>query len=188
MGNIKSLWDSWLPISTMDRHHLLRLTVLISAVLCAQLALAARKLPADRARGSPAAEAATLLASRFAYANPMLLTFQGAVLDGISQHPEPVVLHALVKAKVLRTGSYIVRAVLNTQRTALQSMIDKINRLSCACARSAFTVCYLQATKILHPHLKTLQCAWSIKKAALPMSQQGGLRCHLRCWVCGTLR
>lgn len=123
----------------MDRPYLLRLILLLIAVLLAQMELAAsRQNPSDRARGS-STEAVNLLAHRFAYANPMLLTFQGAVL-GANLELEPVVLHAWVKAKVLKTGSYIIRAVLNTQRTALQSMADKLNALFLLAYACAFTV------------------------------------------------
>lgn len=62
--------------------------------------------------------------SRLQYASPLLLTFQGAVLDARSQLTEPVVVHVFLKAKVLKTGSYLVRAVLYTQRTPLQGMTD----------------------------------------------------------------
>ena len=55
-------------------------------------------------------------ASRLFYASPMLLTFQGSVLAADSQLPTPMVVHVLLKAKLLKTGSYLVRTVLYTQR------------------------------------------------------------------------
>lgn len=171
----------------MDGYHILQVIMLVT-VLHAQLARAAsRKTPADF--GTIREEAPSHLATPFAYAIPILLTFQGTVLDGNSQLAEPVVVHVLVKAKILKTGSYIVRAVVNTQRTVLQSRIDNTRSVY---AHSVITVLSitrcLQVMKVLHPGLAKLHCFWSVNRTTTPMSHRVGLRCSSRCWVCWTLR
>lgn len=54
-------------------------------------------------------------------ATPTLFTYQGYVSDADKAHP--VVVHVLVKAKLLQSGVYLMRAVLYTQKTRLESKL-----------------------------------------------------------------
>ena len=125
-----------------------------------------------------------------AMATPTLLTFQGHVLDA-----QPVVVHVLVKAKLLQTGVYLLRTVLYTQKTALDGSY-RHSGFSLKVAEKRLTVqkleSSLQATKLLHllSNSKMSRWCWSIKKICTTMdpSHWGGLGCSLHCSACMILR
>ena len=112
-------------------------------------------------------------------ATPTLLTYQGYVSD-----VQPVVVHVLLKAKLLQSGVYLMRAVLYTQKTRLESKGWRMTVGNWLTVRQVNR--NLQATKLLRLLFKKSRWFWSTK--TWRMMHLSGLGCSSPCSACTTSR